>query len=180
MGNEGKGRGAGANLTIHSNSVTYVGLTTGERARAPCIDRCHASIVWLNFTRESGARSRPSNSSTHGAGDGSDLAVSDFQSRQWSLLFDDLASRSCPGSPFRKKGVSNRVASTRNTRRRHRSSILLAPPPRVSKFRFRLASISDIPFSLYSLSLPDTSRFLSTIFRHLLIVIHVYLSNRDL
>lgn len=46
------------------------------------------------------------------------------------------------------------------------------------------ASISDIPFPLYSLSLPDTS-ILHVFFppsRHLLIVIYVYvyLSNRDL
>lgn len=75
MGNEGKERGAGANLTIHSNSVTYVGLTTSERARAPCIDRCHASIVWLNFTRESGARSTLELEHTRGWG------------RKWSRRF---------------------------------------------------------------------------------------------
>lgn len=59
MGNEGKGKRRGREFTIHSNSVTRIGLTN-ERARGPCaerIDRCHASIVWLDFTRESGARS---------------------------------------------------------------------------------------------------------------------------
>lgn len=131
---------------------------SGLRARS--IDRCHASIVWLNFTRESGARSTLELEHTQGLGTEVISPVSDFQSRQWSLLFDDLASRSCPGSVSKKKkngGVSCRTASLRlNARpRRHRPSILTPHSQ---------TSITDHPLCIL-LSLPDAS------------ILHVFLSD---
>ena len=132
---------------------------SGLRARS--IDRCHASIVWLNFTRESGARSTLELEHTQGLGTEVISPVSDFQSRQWSLLFDDLASRSCSGSVSKKKngGVSCRTASLRlNARpRRHRPSILT---PHSQTF------ITDHPLriSTFPSGCVDISRFLSDIF----------------
>ena len=125
---------------------------SGLRARS--IDRCHASIVWLNFTRESGARSTLELEHTQGLGTEVISPVSDFQSRQWSLLFDDLASRSCSGSVSKKKKMGGcRVEPRRFASTPDQGAIDLR-----SLLHIRRLSLPTIPF-VYPLSLPDASIF---------------------
>lgn len=157
MGNEGKGKRRGREFTIHSNSVTRIGLTN-ERARGPCAE--HRSLPREHCLARFHARKRctldPRTRAHTGLGTEVISPVSDFQSRQWSLLFDDLASRSCPGSVSKKRGVSNRVASPQRPYYTkapvlHRPSILTCTP-RATKFRFA----DSLPL-LTSASLPDAS-----------------------
>lgn len=73
--------------------------------------------------------------------------VSDFQSRQWSLLFDDLASRSCPGSVSKKRGVSNRVASPQRP-------YYIKPPSTFDPYLY--STRNEIPIRRLA-SIPDAS-----------------------
>lgn len=144
---------------------------SGLRARS--IDRCHASIVWLNFTRESGARSTLELEHTQGLGTEVISPVSDFQSRQWSLLFDDLASRSCSGSVSKKKKwggvVSNRVASPQ---RPTKAPSTFDPYSTFADFHYRPSpSYIHFPFRM--------RRYFTFSFRHLLVVF-IYLSKRTI
>ena len=140
---------------------------SGLRARS--IDRCHASIVWLNFTRESGARSTLELEHTQGLGTEVISPVSDFQSRQWSLLFDDLASRSCSGSVSKKKKwggvVSNRVASPQ---RPTKAPSTFDPYSTFADFHYRPSPL----YITFPSGCVDTSRFS---FRHLLVVLYTYI-----
>lgn len=172
MGNEGKGKRRGREFTIHSNSVTRIGLTN-ERARGPCAE--HRSLPREHCLARFHARKRctldPRTRAHTGLGTEVISPVSDFQSRQWSLLFDDLASRSCPGSVSKKRGVSNRVASPQRpyyTKAPSTFDPYLYSTRNEIPIR-RLAFITDIRFPSGCV---DTSRFLS---RHLLVSNFIYI-----
>lgn len=126
-----------------------------------------------SISREKAVRARPSNSSTQGLGTEVISPVSDFQSRQWSLLFDDLASRSCSGSVSKKKKwggvVSNRVASPQ---RPTKAPSTFDPYSTFADFHYRPSpSYIHFPFRM--------RRYFTFSFRHLLVVF-IYLSKRTI